>query len=185
MKAYPLMATIIKIVSGGQTGVDQIGLDTAIYCKIPHSGWCPKGRKSEWGMIPDKYNLQEHNSSSYKVRTQANVVDSDATLIITPANLTGGSLLTVKYCIKHGKPWHHISLTTTPKKKAINEIVKWLNGDSILNAYDDYVACPPEKCVLNIAGSRGSQCAEYEKDIFNLLVGVISKVNGKLFYPVG
>jgi hypothetical protein len=43
---------ITKIVSGGQTGVDQAGLEAAIYCKIPHGGWCPKGRKSEDGRIP-------------------------------------------------------------------------------------------------------------------------------------
>ena len=84
---------ITKIVSGGQTGVDQAGLEAAIYCKIPHGGWCPKGRKSEYGKIPSKYELQETSSSSYLVRTEANVVDSDATLIITPGRPSGGSLL--------------------------------------------------------------------------------------------
>jgi len=67
---------ITKIVSGGQTGADQGGLDAALYCSIPHGGWCPKGRKSENGIIPAKYQLQEMPSPDYLVRTKANVVDS-------------------------------------------------------------------------------------------------------------
>jgi hypothetical protein len=43
-------------------------------------GWCPKGRKSEDGAIPDKYNLVETKSGDYRVRTEQNVVDSDATV---------------------------------------------------------------------------------------------------------
>jgi len=43
---------ITKIVSGGQTGADRGGLDAAIYCDVPHGGWCPKGRKAEDGRIP-------------------------------------------------------------------------------------------------------------------------------------
>ena len=50
------MTVITKIVSGGQSGADQGGLDAAIELGIPHGGWCPKGRKSEDGVIPDKYN---------------------------------------------------------------------------------------------------------------------------------
>jgi hypothetical protein len=36
-----------KIISGGQTGADQAGLDVAIELGIPHGGWIPKGRKTE------------------------------------------------------------------------------------------------------------------------------------------
>ena len=43
---------IAKIVSGGQTGADRGGLDAAILLGVPHGGWCPKGRKSEDGVIP-------------------------------------------------------------------------------------------------------------------------------------
>jgi len=95
---------INKIVSGGQTGADQGGLDAALYCSLPHGGWCPKGRKSENGVIPAKYQLQEMPSADYLVRTKANVVDSDATVIFTCGELDGGSLKTAQFAIKLKKP---------------------------------------------------------------------------------
>jgi len=33
-----------KIISGGQTGVDQAALDVAIKLGISHGGWVPRGR---------------------------------------------------------------------------------------------------------------------------------------------
>jgi hypothetical protein len=35
---------IEKIVSGGQTGVDQAALAMALEANLPIGGWCPKGR---------------------------------------------------------------------------------------------------------------------------------------------
>ena len=43
---------IKKIISGGQTGVDRAALDIAIELGIPYSGFCPKGRRAEDGIIP-------------------------------------------------------------------------------------------------------------------------------------
>ena len=80
---------IIKIVSGGQTGADRGGLDASIHCELPHGGWCPKGRKAEDGRIPDKYQLVEMSTSDYLSRTEANVVDSDATVVFTDKAATG------------------------------------------------------------------------------------------------
>jgi hypothetical protein len=45
---------ITKIISGGQTDVDRGELDAAIYCQIPHGGWCQKGRKAEYWNAPRK-----------------------------------------------------------------------------------------------------------------------------------
>ena len=53
---------IKKIVSGGQTGVDIAALDVALELKITCGGWCPRGRISEVGRIPDKYPLKETKS---------------------------------------------------------------------------------------------------------------------------
>lgn len=46
--------TISKIVSGGQTGVDQGALDACRLTMSPYGGWGPKGRKSEDGPLPSK-----------------------------------------------------------------------------------------------------------------------------------
>lgn len=44
----PMWSRLVKkIVSGGQTGVDRGALDAAISLDVPHSGWCPKGRRAE------------------------------------------------------------------------------------------------------------------------------------------
>ena len=65
----------VKIVSGGQTGVDRGALDAAIALGIPHGGWCPRGRLAEDGRISDRYNLRETESADYPVRTERNVID--------------------------------------------------------------------------------------------------------------
>lgn len=42
---------ITEIVSGSQTGADRAALDVAIRHGFPYSGWCPKGRRAEDGVI--------------------------------------------------------------------------------------------------------------------------------------
>src|SRR5450759_3433046 len=101
---------IIKIVSGGQTGADRGGLDAAIHCNITHGGWCPQGRRAVDGVIPGKYLLQETASSDYLHRNEANVTDSDATLIFSYGTLEGGSLKTWDFAKKHHKPVLHIGI---------------------------------------------------------------------------
>lgn len=41
------------LVAGGQTGTDRVELDWAIGQGVPHGGWCPRGRKTEDGLLPD------------------------------------------------------------------------------------------------------------------------------------
>lgn len=95
----------LKIVSGGQTGADRAGLDWAIKHGIPYGGWCCKGRRSEDGSIPSQYQLQETPSTNYLQRTEWNVRDSDGTVIFSLAErLSGGSLKTLEFAIKHRKP---------------------------------------------------------------------------------
>jgi hypothetical protein len=163
---------ITKIISGGQTGADRGGLDAAIHCKIPHGGWCPKGRKAEDGVIPAKYIQQEMASSDYLVRAEANVVDSDATVIFTMGALEGGSLKTAQYAKKHDKPCLHLDLEGMSRKESVQSIVKWLQE-----------SCPSD-CILNIAGSRGSKAPSLQSAVMVRMVDVISKVNGTLFYPL-
>ncbi|MDX9859226.1 MAG: putative molybdenum carrier protein [candidate division Zixibacteria bacterium] len=101
---------ISKIVSGGQTGADQGGLNASIQLGIPYGGWCRKGRKSENGVIPAIYDLKETASADYRIRTERNVVESDATIVFTYGQPTGGSEMTIALAEKHGKHWIHINL---------------------------------------------------------------------------
>jgi len=132
-----------KIISGGQTGADQAALDVAIKLGIPHGGWIPKGRITEAGFLPAKYQLQEMPTTSYSLRTEQNVIDSDGTLIISHGKLTGGSALTRKFAEKHERPYLHINLKTVSCLEAALKIATWILKNKI--------------GILNVAGPRASK----------------------------
>ena len=152
-----------KIISGGQTGADQAALDVAINLGIPHSGWIPKGRRTEAGTLPDKYKLKEMSSSSYPKRTEQNVIDSDGTLIISHGKLTGGSSLTVKLAKQHKKEWLHIDLKINRGFSAAQLVKSWIALNDIK--------------VLNVAGPRASE----DPDIYEDTVRLLKAVNHLLF----
>jgi len=133
---------IKKIISGGQTGVDQAALDVAIKLDIPHGGWIPKGRKTERGPLPDKYLLQEMPNGSYVNRTEKNVINSDGTLIISHGELSGGSEFTRIIVQKRNRPCLHVDLNKIIIFKAAEQIKTWIEKNKIE--------------VLNIAGPRES-----------------------------
>jgi hypothetical protein len=166
--------SIVKIVSGGQTGADRGGLDAAIYCGVPHGGWCPKGRKAEDGIIPAKYDLKDMPTSDYLARTEANVVDSDATVIFTCGALEGGSKKTAQFAKKHKKSCLHVDLDVFNRKAAVTMILNWLRD-----------ICSAE-CTLNVAGSRGSKAPMLDQAVMIRMVDVLSTVNPECrkFYPI-
>jgi hypothetical protein len=129
-----------KIVSGGQTGVDRAALDVAIELAIPHGGWCPRGRPAEDGVIPPRYQLRETASSDHAVRTEQNVLDSDATLIVCAGRPRGGTELTLQLARQHGKP-HLVVDLDGPHDPA--EARRWL--------------AEHQSKALNVAGPRESQ----------------------------
>ena len=67
----------LRVVCGGQTGVDRGALDAALDLGIPCGGWCPQGRQAEDGIIPARYPLTELSGAGYDRRTRKNVEDSD------------------------------------------------------------------------------------------------------------
>lgn len=165
--------SITKIVSGGQTGADRGGWEAAIHCELPYGGWIPRNRNAEDRRIPDKYEgLQETKTADYLPRTEANVVDSDKTVIFTHGELTGGSLKTAEFARKHKRPWLHINLEKLKRNECVDLIVKWLNETK------------PDDCVLNVAGSRGSKAPGIEQTVMARMIDVITKANGTLFYPI-
>lgn len=90
-----------KIISGGQTGVDQAALRAAKACGIPTGGWAPKGFRTEAGPAPwlADFGLREHASADYPVRTRANCRDAGLTLILITreSELARGTALTLRF----------------------------------------------------------------------------------------
>lgn len=146
-----------RIVSGGQTGVDRGGLETALALGLDHGGWCPAGRLAEDGSIPSRYQLRETDSSEYPVRTEQNVIDSDATLILYEGRLRGGSLLTLRLCRQWSRP-HCVARVDREETAKVRD---WLAD------------VQPE--TLNVAGPRESSCAGIETRSFEFLSRVLTR----------
>lgn len=98
------------VLSGGQTGVDRAALDWAIAMDMAHGGWCPRGRITQDGPLPERYHLKETEAAGYSQRTRMNVRDADATLIIHHGPLTGGTRLTCRFVDEMKKPVQMVDL---------------------------------------------------------------------------
>jgi len=146
--------TIKKIISGGQTGADRAALDFAIQHNMPHGGWVPRGRRAEDGRIPEMYHLNEMSTKSYPKRTERNVLRSDGTLIISHGDLSGGSALTRRLAMAHGRPFLHVDLNSLPEIAA-QTVAVWIRDQAIQ--------------ILNVAGSRASEDPEIYQATLNLL----------------
>ncbi len=145
-----------KIVSGGQTGVDRSALDAAMELGILCRGWCPKGRRAEDGRIPSRYPLEETDSLGYRRRTEQNVVDSDATLVLCEGKISGGTALTVRLARKHGRPCLVVDLADEPDP---GSVLEWLKGHKV--------------CTLNVAGPRESKHPGIQQRGREFLVSVL------------
>jgi hypothetical protein len=155
----------VKIISGGQTGVDRAALDVALKHGIDAGGWCPTGRLDEFGRISDRYPLKELENGGFTERTLQNVKDSDGTVIIYPGKLRGGTDQTLRFCVEQQRPHELIDASKTPVEEAARSIDDFVREDKIE--------------ALNVAGPRQSEWPEgYEYtslvlDIF--LNSIISK----------
>ena len=92
-----------RIVSGGQTGPDRAALDVALARGVPCGGWCPAGRWAEDGPIPPVYPVRETPSADPAERTRRNVAESDASLILSPSPVWGGTALTASVAAELGR----------------------------------------------------------------------------------
>ena len=149
---------IKKIISGGQTGADQGGLDFALEYGIEAGGWCPKGRICENGVIPARYPVEEVEEDDYNLRTKLNVRDSDGTLlIIRDGFMEEGTHLTVDYCKELSKPQFLVDL-------------KIMSGQmqSIYSALADWID-KNQISVMNVAGNRESNSPGIQKETAELL----------------
>ncbi len=84
----------LRIISGGQTGVDQAALKMAHALGIETGGWAPKGWLTEAGSalwLAD-YGLEEYHQTGYPPRTRVCVANADAVLWLGNPESRGGKL---------------------------------------------------------------------------------------------
>ena len=136
----------VKIISGGQTGVDRAALDVALKRGIECGGWCPAGRLDEFGRIPDRYPLRELEPGGFTERTLQNVKDSDGTVIIYLGKLGGGTEQTVRFCRELRQPHELIDASQISPENAAELI-------------SDFI-CKHKIEILNVAGPRQSEWPE-------------------------
>lgn len=137
------MMGVEKIISGGQTGVDQGALEFALSHGVVCEGYCAKGRLCEEGHIPDRYPMTELESTEISCRTRKNVQVSDGTMILVrDGNQGEGTQLTVQCCENLGKPFVVLDLGTDVER-ARDLLLEWLDSHQI--------------SVLNVAGNRESE----------------------------
>lgn len=151
-----------KIISGGQTGADQGGLEAARDLDLETGGKVPLGFKTENGPMPElgpRYGLEELASHEYPPRTRYNVVDSDATVIFGRTSETG-SRMTRRMCKESHKP----CLT-------IEEF-----DDDSLNLLRTFVALYNVE-TLNVAGNRESKFPGLQRKVRNYLVEALGENN--------
>ena len=177
-RGIPSAATVekMKIISGGQTGVDRAALDVALKHGIQCGGWCPAGCLDEFGKIPERYPVKEVEQpkpageaaapselqqASLAERTRRNVNDSDATLIIYFDRLSGGTEQTVQYAIELQRPHLVIDAVKIPAERAAQSIADFVSGHKI--------------ATLNVAGPRESEWKDGYDYTFRALDIFVSK----------
>lgn len=157
-------SNVTKVISGGQTGVDTIGLQVARELGIVTAGTAPRGYLRESGVDTEdirSYGLREITEEEqaeytrltgkrdpYTARTSKNVENSDGTVYFAFDGDSAGRLATQREANRLGKPF---LLNPTA-----NQLREWLIANNIQT--------------LNVAGNRGSKLTkEQTQNISNIL----------------
>lgn len=140
----------MKIISGGQTGADQGGLEAGRELGLETGGWAPYGWKTEDGpqeALLRSYGLKLCLEPGYPARTKRNIMDADLTIIFGRLD-SPGSKLTHNLCIEHRK---HFAVNPLPNM--LRSLIEKHNVG-----------------ILNVAGNRESKSPGLQTYVRRLLV---------------
>ncbi|MBV9109806.1 MAG: putative molybdenum carrier protein [Gemmatimonadetes bacterium] len=156
----------MKIVSGGQAGVDRAALDVALELGIPCAGWCPAGRWAEDGPIDARYPLVATPSADPAERTEWNVRDSDATLLLTSGGESPGTALTREIARRLGKP---VYVLHAGSLEDVGMFRRWLQVAGVRT--------------LNVAGPRESESPGIYAEAMRVLRALLGGSNDYASLP--
>lgn len=138
-KVSPIRMTTLRVISGGQTGVDQGALLAAKSLGIPTGGWAPREFQTETGKDPVllavHFGLKD-SGLDYVGRTRLNAKEADVTFWIGKDD-SRGYMATLRECRNANKPFINIT------EWSVARLMEFINGH-------------PEYKTLNFAGNRES-----------------------------
>jgi hypothetical protein len=108
----------MKLLSGGQTGVDRAVLDAAIENGVDYGGWCPKGGWAEDypeppGLLAKYPKLMATPLADPAQRTEWNVRDCNACMVVLDAagmDVSGGTVLAQDLAHRYRRPLFVVKL---------------------------------------------------------------------------
>lgn len=127
----------MKIISGGQSGVDRAALDAAVALGIDYGGWCPKNGWAEDFPkppgVPAAYpRLNETPLADPAQRTEWNVRDADACLIIVDARglqASKGTTLAHDLANRYRKPMLVVDLSALDASERAGDWLRTLRRE--------------------------------------------------------
>jgi hypothetical protein len=164
-----------QLISGGQTGADQAGLFIGEKYGMKTGGTAPQGFKTLVGFNPtllrDRFHLVESLSPSYKIRTWANVRNSDATIRLATSFESPGEICTKNACVKYDKLVFDVDLKREKEEeyiaKTIDDFINFLSINQIQ--------------ILNVAGNADRFPRNGFGNHFNSAFSFLDRAFSKLY----
>lgn len=153
-----------KIISGGQTGIDRLGLEVGKELGLETGGTTTPGYYTENGRdeslkdfgvteISPELQAGRKGREFYLPRTEQNVLNSDGTVYFSTDEDSAGRIATQRFAKQHNKPF---LLNPTSQ-----ELAQWLVDNNI--------------GTLNVAGNRGSKVSpEFDSQVRNTIRNAFS-----------
>ena len=157
---------MLKIISGGQTGIDRMALEVAKELGIKTGGYIVKNYKTENGydFSLKEFGLIEMETIDYSQRTKKNIESASGSILFGNVNSLGSKLL-IKYSTEFFCPFI-INPTFEKIVDYINNLKQLTSNGSV---------------VLNIAGNRGSKISKEDLNKYREILkqALIKIVNDK------